>query len=283
MRLAGVVVLYHPTEDDINNINSYIDDLEILFVIDNTGKEDGIYVPYLKKNNKVRYINFNENMGVSKALNLGAELARKEGIEWLLTMDQDTKFKKNVLSEMCNYLSKNNIEDVGLVTPWHKTKLLENKSNLDIDYPKDVMTSGNLINLEIHKKIGGYDNRYFIDGIDIDYCLNLRMKGYKIVRLNYLVIDHDLGDIKIRNFLGRTYESTNHNYIRNYYMQRNYRYIYEKYHDFDPEFCEILIHFKSIIFKIIMFEKDKYRKIRNIYRGILDYKKKVIGKYPYKD
>ena len=32
---------------------------------------------------------------------------------------------------------------------------------------------------------------------------------------------------------------------------------------------------------ILVWEKDKYRKIRNMYRGYRDYKRKIKGKYPY--
>ena len=31
VKIAGVVTLYNPTDDDINNINTYIDDIERLY------------------------------------------------------------------------------------------------------------------------------------------------------------------------------------------------------------------------------------------------------------
>ena len=40
MKIAGVVVLYHPTKEDINNIDSYISELDKLYVIDNTEDVD---------------------------------------------------------------------------------------------------------------------------------------------------------------------------------------------------------------------------------------------------
>ena len=100
--------------------------------------------------------------------------------------------------------------------PWHNTKLDIVKSEDDIDYPLQVMTSGNLVNLDIYQKIGGYNEDYFIDGIDIEYCLRIKKYNYRIVRLNNIEIIHDLGDIEYHKFLGKTYLCTNHNYIRNY-------------------------------------------------------------------
>ena len=40
LKIAGIVTLYNPTDKDISNINTYIDDIDILYVIDNTEGED---------------------------------------------------------------------------------------------------------------------------------------------------------------------------------------------------------------------------------------------------
>lgn len=277
-KIAGVVVLYNPDEDYQENINSYINDLDKLFIIDNSPKENNI-----PNSNKIEYIFNNENIGVAKALNMACELAIKEDYKWILTMDQDTKFKPGVMSRMKKYIEKNNTQNDGILVPWHNTKLDLIKSEDVIDYPLQVMTSGNLVNLDIYSDIGGYNEDYFIDGIDIEYCLRLKKYGYRIIRFNDVEIDHDLGDIEYHKFLGKTYLCTNHNYLRNYYIARNYRYIRREYYDIAPEYCEVLTHLKLRIFRIVMFEKDKYRKVRNLFRGVRDYKKGIIGKYNYKN
>lgn len=277
MKVAGVVVLYNPDEDYIDNINSYINDIDRLYVIDNSKDRHDI------ANDKIEYIFNNDNIGVAKALNMACDLAIKNKYNWILTMDQDTKFKDGVLFAMKEYIQNNDTSKDAIVVPWHNTKLDIVKSDEKIDYPLQVMTSGNLVNLDIYQKIGKYNEDFFIDGIDIEYCLRIKKNGYRIVRLNDVEIDHDLGNIEYHKFLGKTYLCTNHNYIRNYYIGRNYRYIREKYYDIDPEYCEILTHLKLRIFRIVMFEKDKYRKIRNLFRGVRDYKKGIVGKYNYKN
>lgn len=37
MKLAGVVTLYHPDDEVLGNIESYLSALEVLYVMDNTG------------------------------------------------------------------------------------------------------------------------------------------------------------------------------------------------------------------------------------------------------
>lgn len=275
-KIAGVVVLYNPDESYIENIKSYIDDINELFIIDNSDEKHE-----LSFNKKIKYIFNNENIGVAKALNMAAQNAINKKYEWLLTMDQDTKFNNGVMKRMIDYINNNDTSKDGILVPWHNTKLDIAKSNEMIDYPLQVMTSGNLVNLKIYSEIGGYNEDYFIDGIDIEYSLRLKKYNYRIVRFNDIFIDHDLGDIEYHKFLGKTFLCTNHNYLRNYYIARNYRDIRKKYYDIAPEYCEILTHLKLRIFRIIMFEKDKYRKVRNLFRGVRDYKKGIVGKYPY--
>ena len=38
IKLAGVVVLYNPDDNYIDNINSYINDIDLLYIIDNSEK-----------------------------------------------------------------------------------------------------------------------------------------------------------------------------------------------------------------------------------------------------
>ncbi len=265
----------------MKNINTYINDIDILYIIDNSSNNNSSKID---KNKKIQYIFNNENIGVSRALNLAARRAIQEGYSWLLTMDQDTVFKLNTISEMKKAIKENGTNKIGIITPWHNTKLKINKPQEDIDYPLEVMTSGNLVNLEIYDKIGGYKDWMFIDGIDIEYGLNLAKHGYKIMRLNNVCIEHNLGDIKYKQFLWKKdILCTNHNYLRRYYMTRNYMYIKDMYINFNKEYVNKITKQKRNILVILLFEKDKYRKIRNIIRGYVDYKNGKKGKYKYKN
>ena len=50
--VAGAVVLYNPTDEDIKNIDSYIDDIDILYVMDNSKDNNESRLP---KNKKIVY------------------------------------------------------------------------------------------------------------------------------------------------------------------------------------------------------------------------------------
>ena len=55
-----------------------------------------------------------------------------------------------------------------------------------------VMTSGNLLNIAAHKKVGGFDEKYFIDCVDWEYCLKLNTMNYQVLTLNDIELNHSL-------------------------------------------------------------------------------------------
>jgi rhamnosyltransferase len=273
MKIAGVVVWYNPTEEDKKNIYSYLPSLDKLYIFDNSNKKNDF-----KKNKKIKYIFNGENAGIAHALNFGAKSAIEDGYKWLLTMDQDTIFECDKIEIMKNELKKAS-QDIAIICPWLETKLKVKKPEHAIDYPLDVMTSANFVNLDIYRKIGGFIDDFFIDGVDMEYCLRIKKNNYKIKRINTISIKHNLGNITYRRFLWKSILCLNHPYARYYYRMRNYHYIYDMYSKYEKEYCESILKFRATIFGIIFFERDKIKKIRALINGYNDYKKGIKGIY----
>ena len=279
LKIAGVVVLYNPDDNVGKNIGSYLNNIDRLYVIDNSRhKNDNL----LQNIYKIKYIFNNKNLGIATALNIGAKEAIKDGYDFLLTMDQDSKFSSNNLDNMILWLSKNMSDDIGLISPRHIINVEQQEPKKDIEYPLTVMTSGNIINLKAYEKIGGYKDFLFIDSVDFEYCLNLIDHNYKVIQLNKIELKHELGNIKTEKFLWRNITHSNHNHIRRYYITRNSLYVGKKYKDKYPEFYKrVKREIGRDIIKIILLEKDKYKKLKNMIRGYIDFKKEIKGEYKY--
>lgn len=294
MKVAGVVVLYNPSDDVFDNIDTYLYCLDKLYIVDNSEKNN--INSKILKNKKIEYIPNGENKGIAYALNVAARRALDSKFDWLLTMDQDSKFKGNDFDKMIQYLKDyaNNtfvseslnfdFNKVAVVSPTHITKINENVEIKGILFPLLVMTSGNLINLKVYEEVNGFNDDFFIDCVDFDYCLNIRKHGYEVIQFTSIHLIHNLGDIQQKKFLGKTSIVTNHNYIRRYYITRNRHYLFDLYKDDFFNYCSLELSLnRKELFKIILFEKDKFRKIRSIYRGYRDYKKSIVGRYNYKN
>ena len=289
MTIEGVVVLFKPEEEMFKNIDSYIDSIDRLYVVDNTPEAD--ISKRFHNNNKIKYIPLKDNKGIAYALNVGAKEAIKNGADWLLTMDQDSTFEKDALKSMIEFIEYykkhpsiekivgTKLNKIGIISPFHKTARNLKDNPTGISMPLEVMTSGNLVNLQIYEKIGGFKDWLFIDCVDFDYCLNLRKQGYEIIQLNYARLDHELGDTHERKILGKTVYIDNHSAFRRYYIARNRKYLYDLYHDDFPVYCEYEIKCtRKELIKLWLFEKNKIKKTKAIMRGLRDYKKGVKGK-----
>lgn len=103
-KLAGCVILYNPSSDVITNIETYINECDILYIIDNGNGLD-IYNILKRKYDNIKYIFHSENMGISYSLNEVLEIIIKNNTEFLLTMDQDSCFIGNSMSRYKQSLS----------------------------------------------------------------------------------------------------------------------------------------------------------------------------------
>lgn len=291
MLLAGVVVLYNPNDSVKENVASYLDSCEVVFAIDNSNNDNSA----LFDSDKIKYVPNFENKGIAAALNQGATLARENGYKWLLTMDQDSRFCQGQVEEMKAFIDRANndpdtlkvydtsADKLGLISPLHRTMLNQHEKPIGIDSPLILMTSGNIINLSIHQKLGGFKDWMFIDMVDMDYCLNLRKNGYGMLRLNYVELEHNLGDAMRRKILNQYVFCLNHSPMRRYYIVRNRHYLSDMYKDTFPEYCKLEIgRTRREAFKIFMFEKQKCKKLLAMYSGYRAYKKGLKGKRPEK-
>ncbi len=100
MKIAAMVILYHPCQETIDNVNSYYDNADKIYAFDNT-EQQAILKDQLLLQTKISYHHNGKNEGIAKWLNEAANLVVADGFDWLLLMDQDSGFTKPLIK---NYL-----------------------------------------------------------------------------------------------------------------------------------------------------------------------------------
>ncbi|MEZ9669510.1 glycosyltransferase [Vibrio breoganii] len=284
--LNAVVILYNPESSIIENIRSYISEVEEIFLFDNSIKPNDWIINKFnyEDRKKIKYIFNSENKGLPKGINIAISKSIGKGVRFLLTMDQDSKFsgKDFITFKKMVFKHSYNNEKIGVYAPFHS---LPNETKKvfcrDYEYTDIVMTSGNIIDNLISKDIGYFNEEYFIDGVDWEYCLRLSEHDYKVLRVNNVNLEHNLGNPELNSdsFIKCNVSLYNYNYIRRYYITRNsltisFRYIFKS-----PRRCLIwLLYIPIDICKIIFFESDKNRKLKSVYYGILDFIMRRRGK-----
>jgi GT2 family glycosyltransferase len=194
-------------------------------VVDNNSTDSPDFVKFNRFQN-TRIIELSENLGFSKANNIGVSFAKGE---FILILNPDTLLEETTLSTMYNYMLDNH--DVGAAgckvlnsdgsfqlacrrgfpTPWVSfTKLfglqkLFPKSRLfgkynqtfrsiDDTYEVDsVIGAFMFIRKQVWDSVSGFNEAYFMYGEDIDLCSRINKAGWKISYVSETSIIHYKG------------------------------------------------------------------------------------------
>ncbi|MGL5931835.1 MAG: glycosyltransferase family 2 protein [Cetobacterium sp.] len=267
--ICAVVVWYNPTKEMIENIKSYINFVDKVYIVDNSNLSNINLLENIDSK-KCEYVSNLENLGIAKALNIACEKAIKEEYDWILTMDQDSWFEQDGLEKYFGIVNKK-IKDVAIFCPvykyTHNREILKTKK-ITLKEISKVITSGNLVNLDVYLKVGKYNEDFFIDQVDFEFCKKIEKQNKKIIEVGSIFLNHSLGDSEEKKFLGKKILITNHSPIRRYYMSRNILYMIKRY----PELRLKYLVFMCLEFiKIIFFEKNVYIKIKYFRKGVLDF------------
>lgn len=275
--IAIEVVLYNPQKEDIIRLNRYLNDFDLVIFFDNT-EDNRSYLHLIEKHEKLVYIHLKENMGLSYAYNYAINYCNRNKIDYLCTMDQDSIFESKDIQEIKKVIFSNDNDDkVAIYSPIiifegkKKSSVIKNKSSYtDVEW---VISSGTFINLNIIIKENIlFDENYFIDRVDVDFCKQIKLKGYKIIRCNKSELKQSLGELTNKGVI-------QHSALRYYYISRNRLYYNRKYFNFFKFISLSLIQLFKNIIRVLLFEDDKFEKIKNIFIGIDDFKKNKYGRY----
>lgn len=283
MKIAAVVILYHPNESAITNIKTYYEYVDKIFVFDNSEveslvKDDLVNLP------KVEFYQNFENEGIAKRLNEGCKLAMQEHFDWILTMDQDSTFSKDAINYYFNCFKQFKEKENTVMIGTNRSR--EITLNTKICKPQqtgDLITSGSLLNLKAFEKVGDFDESLFIDLIDNEYCARAKMAGYSVIRFLNIYIIHELGKqvyhSSIKSFFIVKKKKEIHSPLRCYYMYRNMLYLENKYKDSNKDFTQTLSKDVKARIKICILYGRETRKILKYLKAAKDdFKNNKMGK-----
>jgi rhamnosyltransferase len=282
IKIAAAVILYNPPSEVYNNILSFYNSVERVYILDNSTYIKNDILSKLLSLKKVVYKKFEKNIGIASALNISAKLGIGEGYNYLMTFDQDSYYEEGKCNEFLSKINNLDFSYIGIISPFHNInnfRLPKSGSQvIEVDY---VPTSGNILNLNAFKMLGPFNEKLFIDYVDVEYCLRLRKAGYKVLMDNTIMLNHQLGDLHEKNILFlKKIGITHHNPIRIYYRTRNRLFVVREYFLNYPE--ESLLFLRMIltdIFKILFFEKEKIKKIGMMFLGAWHFTSGKYGKY----
>lgn len=268
MILCGVV-LYNPNiERLIENIQAVENQVDRILLIDNNSSNFNIINGLYNKKGKIEIKHNNTNTGIASALNQIVNYARENNFDWVLTLDQDSICSCDMISNMIKY---SDMDNVGILCPLNidKENYCNDNTNKTIGEMEWCITSGALTNVKRTFNCN-YDEKMFIDMVDYDYSLQVKKAGLKIIRVYNSILYHRLGELETKRFFGAIIEVTNHSPLRRYYYARNVCYVIKKHNLRGKEKKYWKKKLRLLALKILLFEKEKIKKIKMMRNGKKD-------------
>lgn len=270
MRTLAGIVAYRPDIDRLReNVTAVAPQVEQVVIFVNGDESYEAVNSVACDFGNVELIRSDENRGIATGLARIMEHAEKHGYDWVLSIDQDSVCRPELVAEYRKYV---NLPDVGMLTCRITDRnFSQDFSSVGTPYQEveRCITAGSFTSVEAYCHSDGYDERMFIDGVDWDICFNLRRHGYRIYRVNFDGVLHEVGHGKNVSLLGKKYVAYGEPPLRNYYGARNDIYLARKY----PEFVSMgktrIRELRAQVI-ILIYESQKLEKLRNRWRGVRD-------------
>ena len=275
---CAVVITYQPDDGLPGRIAHICDVTDRVVIVDNQSTGTAFEtLGEVLKNPGIKLIRNDRNLGIAAALNQGIREAWANGYRWVITFDQDTIVRQNLLRELqsvydcipdkrqiaiigCNYWDP--IREQTLVPVSWSGSWIERRS---------VTTSGSLMSLAAFDIIGPFLCDLFIDHVDDEYCLRARSKGFKIVLAMQPHMEHSLGPGRTHATIWGAISTSDYPPVRWYYMTRNHFILTRRYLFKEPRWIIAGLVYRVIMFsKMLWLEKNRIAKARQAALGLID-------------
>lgn len=283
-----IIVSYEPELNHLHQLIKNVQDAGFFPVIVDNSEKNPLTQSMFSQ--KCKLVPMGENVGIAAAQNAGIAMAKQAGATIIGFFDQDSNADSELICKLSDYAEKLN-DCVVAPVALEKDTLLEypvQKLNR-IGYPKDVyvknaekpqrvdlvISSGTMMTMSVLEKAGGFDEDFFIDFVDIEWCFRCKKAGIPIYVFPDTVLYHKIGNETVNM---AHMDITVHSPLRTYYKVRNSFLLFYKKINVIFTFRQILpavIH--NFLFIFHMENKKEYLKyyLLGIGHGICG----VKGKY----
>lgn len=277
MKIGAGIVTYQPDLDRFReNLNAVMDQVDFVVCVDNGSKNIAALKTFLAastETQKVTLIENRKNLGIAKALNQIMAAGQQAGAAWMLTLDQDSVAAADLIAAYRPYMDNDRIGMMTCIIQDRRAGIMVPFESGDAPYETEtrIITSGCLTNVAAWAHCGGFDEKLFIDYVDIDLCQTMIEQGYQTIRINHIGLLHELGQSRKVRFLGREWHIFNHSAFRKYHIVRNNLYFIRKHAknglvNRRKEYKGLLLY--AIL--VCLYEPNRRANIKAMLRGVRD-------------
>ena len=268
-----IIIITYKSENIIHDFVNRIPANLKTIIIENSKNYD------LKKNIEKKYKNISvyvkENNGISSSLNFAAELVKTK---YFLQISPDIEFNFNDLNLFIDFANKKNDNFAALGPRFLEVDEKSHKQikkNLEYGKINSIHGSCMFVNNLVFKKIGKFDENFFLYFEETEYCYRAKIKGYNSYQLNSSRVKSNGRSVEVLD----TEKKKMNNFLvwhfiwsKFYFYQKKYTY-YLAIILFVPTILRILI--KLIFYRFIKKDLNKKEKYYFRFQGLLS---SILGK-----
>lgn len=272
--ILAILVAYYPDLKLLKeDISSFFNSVDLLYIWDNSStdirQETEVFLRQTFSNIIIE--GNGENMGISYGLNKGWQYAKKNGLDILLTMDQDSSFQ-DFGKYLQRVLWKWEKEDYCLCGPTPNLHLKQGNYTEGFSRHIAIITSGMLVPIKLLNHVNGYCNDFLVDGIDFDICYKMRENGYESYMDNESNLIQHFGEPQYKNILGWQIHGYGYSPFRVYGIFRNHIIVWRRYHHDGILLRHIIKHYflEYLLKGVLLVEDNKWKKLKAACKGIVE-------------
>jgi rhamnosyltransferase len=273
-KILAVIILYHPKNELIGSLVKnclHYSGCDV-FLSDNAEISRELKNQF--ESSRIIYRNNKGNVGVGAAQNRGLRFALEKKYEYAVLFDQDSQIGHDFLEKLIREFESAREKDSTIIAvapsyidPRFEGEKATMSSVSHNTYQKTVIASGCIFSLPELGRVGLMDEKLFIDFVDIEWCYRAISRGFHIMQLSNVVMNHTIGEVKTL-WWGRKIQY--HHYFRYYYFFRNSLLLARK--NYIPIRDRAYFLFRPNVGHIvkILFLDHKWLRIKGIFKGIWD-------------
>ncbi len=225
--VVAVVPCFRPDDAFPERLARVASQVERVIVIDDSGDAEGSRL-FALRSPHITVFAHDSNRGIAAALNTGVRDALDGGADLVLTLDQDTLLPVDYVPRAIEVVQASSL-NIGAVAAAE----INGGGQMPyavvdgIELIRIAIQSGMVFTAECFHECGLFDERLFIDVVDTEYCLRMRVHGLLLAVVPGTNLDHALGlsvpvrpsRLRPRRDLDATFDT--HPVWRQYFISRN--------------------------------------------------------------
>ena len=226
MKFSAIIILFYPERPILlNNIRLLENNGWQVVVVDNSPQSHKSWL-----SSSVEFRHCPENAGIVHAQNIGLLLARQQGRDYAMLLDQDSHLTEHLLQTAKQRVieAQSRYPDLAAYGPTIVSEFDGQVVRAKVQrvvpdehgflHSRQIIASGKIIPLAVLSDVGLMEDALFIDGVDHEWCWRASRKGFRIISDTQALLRHKQGESRKR-VLGMTFKVGSP--VRLYYQYRN--------------------------------------------------------------